>query len=196
MANLKNIKTCKDFITAFNSEYINDFYIPHKSKIIILEDIDCMIDIVKSRKIDENPDFTDLCNIQNDMAKMMIMKEKMDDEKEKRVSLRENDKLTLSCILNTIDGVLESYGRILIITTNYVDKLDDALIRPGRIDCKVKFSYCTNQMFYDIIEHQFECSLQKGIKFNENKYTPAEVIDMCCLHNDNLNMIIDHFRVN
>ena len=48
--NLKNIKTCKDFINTFNAEYICDNYTPHKKKIIILEDIDCMIDIVKSRK--------------------------------------------------------------------------------------------------------------------------------------------------
>ena len=44
------------------------------------------------------------------------------------------NRLTLSGLLNAIDGVTSSEGRIVFMTTNYVDKLDPALIRPGRVD--------------------------------------------------------------
>ena len=47
------------------------------------------------------------------------------------------EKMSLSFILNIIDGLNENYGRILIITSNYYDKIDKALIRPGRIDIRV-----------------------------------------------------------
>ncbi|KAJ5153688.1 ATPase AAA-type core [Penicillium coprophilum] len=57
---------------------------------------------------------------------------------------KEEDKkggITLSALLNVIDGVAASEGRILIMTTNHVDKLDPALLRPGRVDMKIVFGY-------------------------------------------------------
>lgn len=46
----------------------------------------------------------------------------------------ESDGVTLSGLLNTIDGVAAPEGRLLIMTTNHRDRLDPALIRPGRAD--------------------------------------------------------------
>ncbi|OBT39327.1 hypothetical protein VE00_10471 [Pseudogymnoascus sp. WSF 3629] len=48
-------------------------------------------------------------------------------------------KISLSALLNVLDGVSSQEGRILIMTTNHIDKLDDALIRPGRVDMTIKF---------------------------------------------------------
>ena len=53
------------------------------------------------------------------------------------------NRLTFSGLLNALDGVASSDMRILFMTTNYVEKLDDALIRPGRIDFKQNINYCT-----------------------------------------------------
>ncbi|KAJ3204958.1 mitochondrial chaperone [Entophlyctis luteolus] len=47
--------------------------------------------------------------------------------------------VTFSGLLNAIDGVAAQEGRILIMTTNHLEKLDTALIRPGRVDVKVLF---------------------------------------------------------
>ena len=44
--------------------------------------------------------------------------------------------MTLSGLLNAIDGVGAQEGRLLFMTTNHVDDLDEALIRPGRVDAK------------------------------------------------------------
>ena len=43
----------------------------------------------------------------------------------------ENDALNLAGLLNVLDGVVDSPGRILVMTTNHPEKLDAALIRPG-----------------------------------------------------------------
>lgn len=43
-------------------------------------------------------------------------------------------RVTMSGLLNAIDGVIQAEGRLLFITTNYYDDLDSALLRPGRID--------------------------------------------------------------
>jgi len=47
--------------------------------------------------------------------------------------------VTLSGLLNAIDGNTSAEGRLLIMTSNNPDALDDALTRPGRIDKKVYF---------------------------------------------------------
>ncbi|OMO88239.1 hypothetical protein COLO4_20350 [Corchorus olitorius] len=53
--------------------------------------------------------------------------------------------LTLSGLLNFIDGLWSSCGdeRIIVFTTNHKDKLDPALLRPGRMDMHIHMSYCT-----------------------------------------------------
>ena len=46
--------------------------------------------------------------------------------------------LTLSGLLNALDGAVAGEGRILCMTTNHVEKLDPALIRPGRVDRRLE----------------------------------------------------------
>lgn len=48
-------------------------------------------------------------------------------------------RLSLSGLLNILDGVASQEGRVLIMTTNHLEKLDKALIRPGRVDMIVEF---------------------------------------------------------
>jgi chaperone BCS1 len=54
--------------------------------------------------------------------------------------------VSLSALLNVIDGVASQEGRVLIMTTNYIERLDKALIRPGRVDKKVEFRLADEEM--------------------------------------------------
>ncbi|KAF8011102.1 hypothetical protein BT93_J1653 [Corymbia citriodora subsp. variegata] len=58
---------------------------------------------------------------------------------------KRQDRVTLSGFLNFIDGLWSSYGneRIIIFTTNHIEKLDPALLHPGRMDLHIPMSYCT-----------------------------------------------------
>ncbi|CAI0418640.1 unnamed protein product [Linum tenue] len=58
-------------------------------------------------------------------------------------------RLTLSGILNFIDGLWSSCGdeRIIVFTTNHKERLDPALLRPGRMDVHINLSYCTPEAF-------------------------------------------------
>ena len=47
---------------------------------------------------------------------------------------------TMSELLNAIDGVASQEGCVLIMTTNHPALLNNALMRPGRIDMKVEFT--------------------------------------------------------
>jgi chaperone BCS1 len=57
-----------------------------------------------------------------------------------------SSRLSLSGLLNILDGVASQEGRILIMTTNHLEKLDKALIRPGRVDMTVKFGLADGAM--------------------------------------------------
>ncbi|XP_043931170.1 mitochondrial chaperone BCS1 [Protopterus annectens] len=60
-------------------------------------------------------------------------------------------RLTFSGLLNALDGVASTEARIVFMTTNHIDRLDPALIRPGRVDVKQYIGYCSHwqlaQMF-------------------------------------------------
>ncbi|KAL4980922.1 BCS1 N terminal-domain-containing protein [Aspergillus desertorum] len=60
-----------------------------------------------------------------------------------RTGVFEKHGVSLSGLLNVVDGVAACEGRILVVTTNHPEKLDPALVRPGRIDMSVAFRYFT-----------------------------------------------------
>ncbi|KAK7178372.1 mitochondrial chaperone bcs1 [Paraphaeosphaeria sporulosa] len=55
-------------------------------------------------------------------------------------------KVSLSTLLNVLDGIGSSEGRVLIMTTNHIEHLDPALIRPGRADMRVEFQLADRDM--------------------------------------------------
>ncbi|KZF20161.1 P-loop containing nucleoside triphosphate hydrolase protein [Xylona heveae TC161] len=72
------------------------------------------------------------------------LKQEQDEKKDK-------DKgISLSGLLNAIDGVASHEGRVLVMTTNYPDNLDDALIRPGRVDMQVQFDLATKDQIREL----------------------------------------------
>lgn len=78
--------------------------------------------------------------------------------------------LTLSGLLNAIDGVASQEGRVLIMTTNHIEHLDKALIRPGRVDRKVFFGLTNKDM-----NARLFCTIFK--QSAEDQHIPKEDID-------------------
>lgn len=62
---------------------------------------------------------------------------------ERKEDADKRSKVTFSGLLNAVDGVAAGEGRVLFATTNHVDRLDPALIRPGRIDRKFYIGYAS-----------------------------------------------------
>ncbi|KIK01770.1 hypothetical protein K443DRAFT_132188 [Laccaria amethystina LaAM-08-1] len=62
-----------------------------------------------------------------------------------RLSSRMRSAVTLSGLLNVIDGVGSEEGKLFFATTNYIDHLDPALLRPGRIDRKIQYKLATRE---------------------------------------------------
>ena len=91
-----------------------------------------------------------------------------------------DDKITLSYILNIIDGIRETPGRILIITSNYYDKLDKALIRPGRIDITLEMKNASKDIIKSMYNHYYNSILPDDLynKIEDYKLSPAKIVNM------------------
>ena len=82
--------------------------------------------------------------------------------------------VNFSDVLNVIDGICSAHGRILITTTNHIEKLDPALIRPGRIDLKVEISFVSIEIFNQFTRRFFGKDIGSDIKLKE-QLTCAEL---------------------
>lgn len=143
--------------------------------IIVIEDIDCSLDLTGQRKKekekDDDDDDDDDDENENPVKKMV---------KEEKAG----SKVTLSGLLNFIDGIWSACGgeRIIIFTTNHVDKLDPALIRRGRMDKRIEMSYCCFEAFkvlarnyLDVEDHPLFETI--GRLLDETNMTPADVAE-------------------
>lgn len=75
-------------------------------------------------------------------------------------SIKDRKYLTYAGLLNALDGILSNHhGVITIMTTNYIEKLGDALIRPGRIDHKYMLGPCDQNQIIKMTSHIVNKSL-------------------------------------
>lgn len=61
----------------------------------------------------------------------------------------------ISEVLNAIDGIVDTHGRILILTTNKIEDIDPAILRPGRIDLKIKIGFANKEIFISFMKSFF-----------------------------------------
>ncbi|CAN4109558.1 unnamed protein product [Withania somnifera] len=136
-----------------NSDFRRMLVSTKNRSIIVIEDIDCTIEL-------QNRD--DGTHKYNDSE----------------------SQVTLSGLLNFIDGLWSSCGdqRIIVFTTNYKERLDPALIRPGRMDMHIHLSYCTPSGFRILASNYL--GLKNHDKFveveeliTEMNVTPAEIAE-------------------
>jgi len=93
--------------------------------------------------------------------------------RKKKKDGKETKSVTLSGLLNVLDGLLSPSGAIFILTTNHREKLDPALIRPGRVDLQLHITYATAEQKKTFYNRFFpgECPQ----KYLEKQMTIAEL---------------------
>lgn len=105
--------------------------------------------------------------------------------KRKRASGKEGG-LTFSGLLNAIDGVASPEGRMIMMTTNHLDKLDPALIRPGRADVKLHFGNATADQAGRLFARFFpacpELAVEFGDRIDDGHFSMATLQDYLMLH--------------
>jgi SpoVK/Ycf46/Vps4 family AAA+-type ATPase len=136
--------------------------------IIVIEDIDCSLDLTGDRAARRRPG--------------RDSKHSSADHDDRRGGA--NNAVTLSGLLNFIDGLWSASGgeRVVVFTTNHVDRLDPALIRRGRMDMHIEMSYCGADAFRTLARNYLDIDAHKmfgavGEILREAELTPADVAE-------------------
>lgn len=150
-------------IHVMNGSNPERYTIPIHERLYLIEDIDAMGDAVLERK----------------WKKPEVPKEEKKKSSDPWMADREEDEkepLDLSFLLNLLDGTLESSGRILCVSSNFPERIDKALIRPGRIDMIVNFKKCNRQIVQEMVNSFYDKEFDDWTNDSlDYKWTPAEV---------------------
>ena len=146
-----------DEIHVYNGVQTEKYTIPVSERLYVIEDIDAMGDTVLRRE----------------WKKPTTEKKKEDDFFDRKEE--EKDVIDLAFILNLLDGTLEANGRILAVTTNFPERIDRALIRPGRIDMIVNFKKCNLAVIQEMVRSFYDSDTVVNDPSLNYKWSPAEV---------------------
>jgi len=97
------------------------------------------------------------------------------------IQRKSKDHISFSTLLNCLDGIYYKEGLIVIMTTNYIDKLDEALIRDGRIDLRVSFTTPKEQQVKEYIELFYDIKIN-GLSYKNQNYSMAKIQNYCLNH--------------
>jgi chaperone BCS1 len=192
---LKIVKTKQQlekffFENTYNSDNEKES-ITFDNKIIVIEDIDCIGDIVLKRENKHNKnnkhtksdgdnylssksynDNVNLCEVLKSVVDINnINNDKINIQLPSTIN---EDNITLDDILNLWDGIRETPGRILVISSNHYDELDGALIRPGRIDMIIHFKKCNANILSEMVTSFYDKEITLP-EIPDYKWSPAEV---------------------
>ena len=193
---LINIKLSSDFNIDTLSLILNtpkitpEIIIPLDKRIIILEDIDCMCEIVSERKTKNSTSSSSTFSTST-LQYSNFEVEEVEEEPQKKTAvdtyienLRKTKNINnLNNLLNIIDGLNESSDRIIIITSNHPEKLDKALIRSGRIDLNIHFKKSSSSDIMYILNHYWDKEENDNTILIPTNWSymisPADIVNDC-----------------
>jgi len=100
-----------------------------------------------------------------------------------------------SDLLNAMNGIVSGHGRILVMTANHPEKIDDAVLRPGRCDLKLEIGYLNMEMFVAFLKRFFsdeDFNMLSGRILKVRNLTGA-VLQQAILEKKTCREIVDKF---
>jgi len=193
IVDLKRLKTKTDFSNIFDSFSID-------SSVFVFEEIDCVEGVLdrslvnygeqkqEHKTIEEQTKERYMSVLQmRSAAKTKEAQEALEKElSDIREEMRKNEnRLTIDTMLTVLDGVCEMRNRCIIATTNYIEKIDKALIREGRFDHKIHLGKFNCDEIRQLLLKMFDgnltasqISLLNITDFRENEFTPVNIINI------------------
>lgn len=181
------IRSEEELIHIFYDSKIGPFKIPYEKRLYIFPDIDKTTDILYKEEYKTNiyektkmykkfiHSIQQKKNIEND-----------DSENDENTVLENSEGINLSQILNIIDGIMERTGQMFIMSANHPEKLDDAIVRPGRIDCMIHFKEFSTTLlkqfisnFFDNVPNSMYNFMDENEKNLNYKFTPSKLFELC-----------------
>lgn len=122
------------------------------------------------------------------MYMMMMMAEKNKSEDLMNSAKAEideaKDKIDLGYLLRKLDGLESAEDRIIIATTNHPERIDPALLRPGRFGLQIHLNRASKQMLRDILGLICQTTIteEEVAAIPEFRWSPAEIFQMATLN--------------
>ena len=204
---LSRVKKGKELFKIFHSEKLNRHKIPMYKRIYLFDDIDAMNFALKRERDSECESFDSISISEgdllgddkdkpNEITNEVLMKYmKKEASKFAVPNIKDDDPVTLSHLLNIMDGLLEMPGREVIFCTNHPEKLDPALIRPGRVDITIEMKLATQFIISQMYQWFFsDKSLEKDLvaKLPNEKFSPAEINNIFYQYNHDPEKAIEY----
>ncbi|QRV79585.1 mitochondrial chaperone BCS1 [Ceratobasidium sp. AG-Ba] len=150
------------YVVSLSSSWINDATltalmgrVPARC-IVLLEDLDAAF--TRSTSRDSQSTGAPTADKKEDSDKKDDSNNKDGEKKQEDINT-----LSLSGLLNALDGVAASEGRILFATTNHLERLDPALSRPGRMDVWIEFKNASKWQAEQLFNNFFPASSADSI---------------------------------
>ncbi|KAJ0724420.1 putative AAA+ ATPase domain, ATPase, AAA-type, core, AAA-type ATPase domain-containing protein [Helianthus annuus] len=151
--------------------------------IIVIEDIDCSINLTNRKKSNGTGARNDSVSETRSGSPGIPIPGDPDNNN------GGNNSITLSGLLNFTDGLWSCCGseRIFVFTTNHIDKLDPALLRSGRMDMHIHMSYCSFPSLKILLKTYLGCepgdispdvSSDLAAVIDEAEMTPADISEV------------------
>jgi hypothetical protein len=164
-------------------------FVDKSKRIYILEDVDCDSNLSHKRKksndtndtnnnTNNNTNSENDDNIKDEIDKLIFNHDTgryQKDETFEYIKSNNSNKsqdLTLSNILNCLDGVIELNDVIIIMTTNHIEKIDPALIRPGRINLVLELKKLDKISMKEMITYKYNKCISDDL-LTDYVLTPA-----------------------
>lgn len=157
-----------DEIHVMNGSTTERYTIPVHERLYVIEDIDAMGDEILRREWRKPTIVIEQPKIEVKGGDAW-MQNRLQEEDEK-------EPIDLSFLLNLLDGTLEASGRILCISSNFPERIDRALIRPGRIDMIIHFKKCNRDILKEMVNSFYSQEFEEWTTEElDYKWSPAEV---------------------
>ena len=182
MVNMSRIQTRSDLDSLLSGDA--------KRWIYVFEEFDCMPGV--TNRLQEKKEVAEVNNTNTDSTQGLAYAMMLMAQKEKSDAMMDNyrrekqlvqDKLDIGYILSKLDGLESADGRIIVATTNYPERIDSALLRPGRFGIQLKLGNCTRSMMVDILGMAYQLVDKEDVReslknVEEYKISPAELLQL------------------
>lgn len=152
-----------------------------KMNIYVFEEFDCMSCIQKREPVMDIHHNKDEKSELSSMMMMMAMNNNESNkvtEAYKKQMDEKNDTIDLGFILRKLDGIESTTNRIIVATTNHPERIDPALLRPGRFGLHVHLKKANHKVICDMLNMIYETSLTEDDVYEIEEYAwgPAEIL--------------------
>lgn len=185
--NFTSVTTCGQLDALLTPERFKDH-------IFVFDEFDCILDALGGTNREAKEE-------KNDWGTMLLAAEG-EERKQILTMMREGKKVTkdqpidMAYLLQKLDGIVSAEDRMIIATTNNPDKINSALLRPGRFDLKLCLGPCTRAMVCDILAYYYKDiegvqGRVAAVRLPDSVITPLELVNLA-MQKESLDAVLKH----